>query len=67
MHNLTKKETDKEKELERIVKRHIDNNDYFTAKNYVKSWGPLIEGYPVDVKLEEIEKLEEKAKKKMEA
>lgn len=67
MYLLTKKETDKEKELERIVKRHVDNKDYFTAKNYIKSWGPLIEGYPVDVKVEEIEKQEEKADAKKEA
>ena len=63
---MNKKEiSDKEKELERIVKRYVDNNDYFTAKNYVKSFGAQIEGYPMDVKLQELEKLEEKANKKV--
>ena len=66
---MTKKEvTDKEKAFEAEVKRYLDNNDFFAAKNYVKSTGVLIVGYPVDVKLQEIEELEAKAKsKKVEA
>lgn len=60
---MPKKETEKEKQLEGIVKRYVDNKDYFTAKNYIKSWGSQIEGYPVDIKLQEIEKLEEKSNK----
>lgn len=64
---MTKKEiSDKEKELEGIVKRYVDNGDYFTAKNYIKSHGPLIKNYPMDVKLKEVEELELKGKKKME-
>ncbi len=61
---MPKKEIDNEKELERIVKRYVSNNDYFTARNYVKSMGALIEGYPIDVKLAEIDELEKKANKK---
>lgn len=58
-----KDESNPEKELEKIVKRYVDNDDYFTAKNFVKSMGSLIEGYPVDVKLQELDKLENKTKK----
>lgn len=61
---MTKK--DDVKELEGIVKRHVDNKDYFTAKSYVQTWGANIEGYPVDVKLKEIEELEAKENKKKE-
>lgn len=58
---MTKKEiSDKEKQLEGLIKKYVDIGDFFTAKNYVKSWGETIEGYPIDVKLQELEKLEEK-------
>ena len=61
---MPKTETKPEKkELEDIVKYYTENKDFQTARNYVKTWGPLIEGYPVDVKLQEINKMEKKEMK----
>lgn len=61
---MPKNETKPEKkELEDIVKYYTENKDFQTARNYVKTWGPSIEGYPVDVKLQEISKMEKKEMK----
>lgn len=49
--------------LEKQVKNCIDHNDYQGAKNYVKSWGPYIKDFYVDVELQKLEKEELKSKK----
>ncbi len=62
---MPKNETNKEKQLEGIVKKYVAVGDYKTARSYIKSWGPTINGYPVDVKLQELDKLEKKGTKKV--
>lgn len=57
---MPKTENKQEKQLENIIKKYTAVGDFQTARNYVKTWGPQIEGYPVDVKLQEIDKLEKK-------
>ncbi len=57
---MSKTETNKQKELEAIIKKYTTVGDYETARNYIKTWGAEIEGYSVDVKLQEIDKLEKK-------
>lgn len=60
---MSKNENNPEKQLEGIIKKYVAAGDFQTAKNYVKTWGPQIEGYPVDVKLQEIDKLEKRKEK----
>lgn len=55
----------KEKDLEDVVKYYVKNKDYKTAQNFIKSWGPYVEGYPIDVKLNEVEELKNKPDKKV--
>ena len=50
-------------QLEKTVKRYLDNGEPTTAQNYIMNFGPQIEGYDVE---EELFKLKEKTKPKKE-
>lgn len=53
-----------EKTLKTEVKRCVENEDFITAQNLIKSFGPQIEGYSLYEELNKIKKLEEKKQAK---
>lgn len=47
-------------ELNSVIKYYVENKDYESARNYVRSFGPQINNYNMEKKLMEIDKLEKK-------
>jgi hypothetical protein len=45
-------------ELNRTIKRYCENKDFETAKNYICSHGPLIQGFDIEDALKKVAELE---------
>lgn len=41
--------------LNKVVEHYIRGNDKQTARNYIKTWGPLIKDYDINLALQELD------------